>query len=441
MATTSRATPGLARLRAAAAGVFPGWWIALAGAVIIGVPSGLLMQSFGAYMVVLQEDLGWSATMLSAAFALLRLESGLVGPVQGWLIDRHGPKVNIRAGALMLGLGMLAFSQIRTPVQFFAAFLVIALGASFMGIMPVSTTLISWFRRRRSRALSIALLGVSAGGVAVPLVALSLERFSWRPTAAASGVVVLVVGLSLSRLFHHRPEDVGLTVDGDPEAVPSTAAADARPGPDAVELTAREALRTWAFWAISLGHGLSVMMVGTVLVHMVPHLTRTLGLTVSEASLAVLVVTIFQFVGLGLSGLLGDRVDKRFAAATCVAMHGAGLLLLAAAQSWAVVLPACVVQGLAWGVRGPMMSAIRADYFGRNSYGKIFGLSSVLVMALSTSGPLVAGILVDHFGDYQTAFRLLAACSIVGTLAFVFARRPGEVRGSSRRGRGPTARS
>lgn len=412
-------------LRLAAAGAFRGWWIALAGAAILGLIAGLLLQAFGAYMVVLQADLGWSATMLSAAYSLLRLESGLVGPLQGWSIDRYGPRVNMRAGVVLLGIGFLLFSRIQTPVQFFGAFVLMALGSSLTGIMPVSVTIVSWFRRKRSRALSIALAGASAGGMAVPLVALSLERWSWRPTAAASGVLVLVAGWSLTRLFHHRPEDVGLTVDGEPDDQPEEGQPETpRAAAGAVELSTRQALRTGAFWAISLGHASSVMILGTVMVHMVPHLTLRLGLSVSQASLAVLLVTVMQFVGLMLGGVIGDRVDKRLATATCVALHGGGLLVLAAATSWFGVASACVMQGLAWGVRGPLMSAMRADYFGRESYGKIFGLSSMLVMLGSTSGPLIAGALVDRYGNYQLAFRLLALAGVLGTLSFALARRP-----------------
>lgn len=421
----SRAGGAVRAVRLAASELFPGWWIAVAGAAILGLVAGLLLQAFGAYVVVLQRDLGWSATVLSAAYSLLRLESGLMGPLQGWSIDRYGPKVNMRAGVVMLGVGFLAFSQIQTQVQFFAAFVLMALGSSFAGIMPVSTTLVSWFRRKRARALSIALVGVSAGGMAVPLVALSLERWSWRPTAAASGVLVLVVGLALSRMFHHRPEDVGLTVDGEPEGLPDGSEPAASGAPDrAVELSARQALRTGAFWAISLGHASSVMILGTVMVHMVPHLTLTLGVSVSEASLAVLLVTVMQFTGLALGGAVGDRVDRRLATAACVALHGTGLLVLAAATSWRGVAVACVMQGVAWGFRGPLMSAMRADYFGRESYGKIFGLSSVVVMLGSMSGPLIAGVLVDRFGNYQLAFRLLALGGVIGTLSFALARRP-----------------
>lgn len=420
-ARSAVADPGA--IRARLEGVFPGWWIALGGAALLGLIGGLLLQSYGAYVVVLQQDLGWSTTMLASAYALLRLESGLIGPLQGWLIDRFGPRASMRAGVLMLGTGFLLFSRIQTPAQFFGAFVVMSVGASMAGIMPVSTTIVSWFRRRRARALSIALLGVAAGGMAVPLVAFALESWSWRPTAVASGILVLTAGLALTQLFHHRPEDIGLTVDGDPPGDPYEA--DAQAGSAAPEFTARQALRTRAFWAISIGHAATVGIVSTLMVHMVPYLTRDLGFTLSEASLAVLLVTLLQLAGIGVGGAVGDRIDKRVATATCAAMHGVGLLVLAAATSWSMVILAGVVQGLAWGVRGPLMQGIRADYFGRGSYGKIIGWSSVLIMLGSSGGPLFSGILYDATGSYQLVFRLVAGAGLVGMVAFLLARPPG----------------
>ena len=50
------------------------------------------MQSYGAYAVVFNREFGWSMTLLSGAFALTRVESGLLGPLQGWMVDRYGPR-------------------------------------------------------------------------------------------------------------------------------------------------------------------------------------------------------------------------------------------------------------------------------------------------------------------------------------------------------------
>ena len=58
----------------------------------------LLFHAYGAYVVMLRQEFGWSKTMFSAAFAMARAESGILGPIQGWLTDRFGPRTLIRIG-------------------------------------------------------------------------------------------------------------------------------------------------------------------------------------------------------------------------------------------------------------------------------------------------------------------------------------------------------
>ena len=85
---------------------------------------------------------------------------------------------------------------------------------------------------------------------------------------------------------------------------------------------------------------------------------------------------------------------------------------------------AVVVHGLAWGIRGPLMTAIRADYFGSASFGTIMGFSSLIVMFGMTLGPVFAGYIADVSGDYQLAFIVLAAVSLLGALCFFLATPP-----------------
>src|SRR5580765_8867554 len=91
---------------------FYGWWIVGAGCSVEALIGALMFHSYGAYVVVLREEFGWSKTMLSAAFAMARAESGIFGPVQGWLTDRFGPQILIRVGMTIFGVGFMLLSQI-----------------------------------------------------------------------------------------------------------------------------------------------------------------------------------------------------------------------------------------------------------------------------------------------------------------------------------------
>jgi len=133
--------------------LFYGWWIVAAGFGIEFLIGALMFHAYGAYAVLLREEFGWSKTILSAAFAMSRAESGILGPVQGWLTDRFGPRALIRVGMTIFGVGFLLFSRIDGPVVFFLTFFMMALGSSLGGYLPVSVAIVTWFRRRRALAL------------------------------------------------------------------------------------------------------------------------------------------------------------------------------------------------------------------------------------------------------------------------------------------------
>lgn len=402
--------------------MFYGWWIVGAGAVMQLLQGMLLGQAYGAYVVVLHREFGWSRTLLSGASAVREMESGIFGPVQGWLLDRVGPRLVARAGVVTLAAGFMLFSQVRTPVTFYAAFLVMSLGASMMGYLTLTHTVVQWFERRRSMALSLVSVGGALGGVVVPITVLALETFGWRTTAFASGVLVLAAGLPVTQVLRHDPAAMGLGPDGDPVATPGVEGAGRAGGP--VDFTLREALHAPSFWWISLGHGSALFVVGAVNVHMVSHLNETLGYTLGRAAGVYAAVTLMFMVGTLIGGWVGDRASKRLLAFGCMGMHAVGMLLLSHASGGTMVAAFVVIHGSAWGMRGPQMAALRADYFGRSAFGKIMGISNMVVILGAIAGPLLAGYAYDRTGSYRIGFDLLALFAALGSVFFALATRP-----------------
>jgi sugar phosphate permease len=405
---------------------FYGWWIVAAGFGLELLVGALMFHAYGAYAVLLREEFGWSKTMLSAAFAMSRAESGILGPLQGWLTDRFGPQALIRVGMVAFGVGFILFSQIGSPLTFFLTFFLMALGSSLGGFLPMAVAIVAWFRRRRTLALSIAGTGMAVGGLLAPVVVAALTRIGWRWTAFLSGVLVLAAGLPLAQVIRHRPERYGLAPDGDPpEAVAGADPLHRAPAPTrSPDFTAGEAIRTPAFWYVSLGHGSALLVVSAVLVHMVIHVTERLGYSLVQAATVVSLMTVMQLTGQISGGWAGDRYEKRAIAAGCMVGHAAAILLLAFATAFWMVLGFAVLHGLAWGMRGPLMSSIRADYFGSSSFGTITGVSSTIVMLGMIGGPLIAGVLADRTGSYEGGFSILATLAAIGSIFFVLARRP-----------------
>jgi len=403
--------------------IFYGWRMVGAAVGLQFLQAGLVTQAFGAYLAVLSDEQGWSKTALSGAAALQQMEVALLGPVLGWAIDRFGPKVFVRIGVVVFGIGLCLLSQVHSLPAFYGAFIVIALGSSLSGFFPLNVALIHWFERKRARALSAMSIGLAFGGIMVPLVASSLTTFGWRPTALASGILAIIVGVPLALVIRNSPHEHGEVVDGIPEEAP--AKNQSLEKTDATrDFTAREALHTQAFWLISLGHGFALFVVHAVSVHAITHLKEGLGYSVAAASLVISLVTIFQIVGVLLGWAIGDRYKKRLIAAACMLAHALGLLLLTYAVSLPMVVAFAVLHGTAWGLRGPFMQAMRADYFGRSAIGMILGLSFMIIVVGQVGGPIIPGIFADITGNYRVGFTVIAVLAALGSGFFLLARKP-----------------
>ena len=338
-------------------------------------------------------------------------------------------------GLVIFALGFAMISRVDSLLSFYLAFVVIAIGSGLGGFLTLFVTVSNWFRRRRATALALSQTGASIGGIFVPVVALALIHIGWRETALISALIILVVGLPIAPLMRRRPELYGMVPDGrryEPRPEDTRPAVVVEPER---EFTAREAMRTPAFWFISFGHGSALFVVGALMVHVIPHLVQKLEVPLESASAVITVITAAQIVGLVGGGILGDRMDKRLIAAACMLGHTVALMGIAFAGAMGVVYVFAVIHGLSWGARGPLMGAIRADYFGVKAIGTIMGLSSLIVTIGNVFGPVFAGWMADVRGDYQMGFVILAAMTGAGTVFFLAAKRPSRPESTWSRGR------
>ena len=113
-----------------------------------------------------------------------------------------------------------------------------------------------------------------------------------------------------------------------------------------------------------------------MLAHLIPYLTFDLGYEPVNAGFVFALMTALQMAGLFLGGVIGDRFDKRTICILCMLGHFVGLIALTYGADPILVIAFGVAHGLAWGVRAPLMVALRADYFGSKSFGTILGISS-----------------------------------------------------------------
>ena len=184
----------------------------------------------------------------------------------------------------------------------------------------------NWFERKRSRALALAQMGFAVGGAFTFLVGLALHQFGWRTTSILSAGLTLLVILPLSRHFDKRPEDIGQFVDGiDPKTIDDRLPS-LPPTVSLVHFTASEALRTRAFWFISLGHASALLVVGASMAHLGLYLEEERTFSTLHTAIVVGMLPAMMGVGQLLGGILGDRFDKRLMVTVAMLGHGLGML-------------------------------------------------------------------------------------------------------------------
>ena len=92
-----------------------------------------LFHAMGLWAVALERSFGWNRTKLSLALTFTRVEGGILGPAEGYLIDKIGTKRMVFVGMVVMGLGWVLFSRINGLTLFYVSYLVIALGQGVGG--------------------------------------------------------------------------------------------------------------------------------------------------------------------------------------------------------------------------------------------------------------------------------------------------------------------
>ena len=148
------------------------------------------------------------------------------------------------------------------------------------------------------------------------------------------------------------------------------------------------------------------------------------GFDVQTTAWIVMVYTavamVFQLVG----GYLGDRIPTRIGLFVFTTIQAAGVVVLTVSSTLAMFYLFAILFGMGFGGRNPLTTAIRGEYFGRASFGKILGLSTVPMNVLLLVASPFAGFMRDVQGTYSTAFLVLAALNFLGGVLFLMAKKP-----------------
>ena len=439
MATTTPVERGSGVPRFWPKRVFYGWMIVFISFWDSMLTAGIGNYGFAVFMRILSSSspgLGWSRAAISAVTLVRMLTTMVLAPLLGRYADRrNGPRILMMVGATFAGVALLLMALMQELWHFYLLFGVVWGGAmTALGGMILGPSIVSkWFVRRRGRALAIATMGVSAGGVvAIPLTTVFINVLGWRMAWAALGIVMLATILPLGGFCMRRqPEDVGLLPDGD-SVEPSPKSPEGR-GREAVpagmgvqgSFTAREAFRTRALWVLAIGDTLGALSLTPVLIHQVAYVEDK-GYSLATAAMIGTMVAAFAAVGKVPWGMVAERVPVRYVMAFAFSIAGVSLWFLIRGQSLYPFYAYAAFFGLSMGAAPPLRNLAWASYFGRNHLGAIRGYATPLTRWAGGFGPLFAGLVYEWVGTYNIAFVVFSVSWVLSGVVILLAGPPKE---------------
>ena len=399
-------------------GLFYGWWILLALAMMRVMASGVGNQVRSLLVLPLEEEFGITRAQVSLMFTGGSIAVALAGPLGGWLMDRYGPRrVMIVTTAMSIaGYLFLAVSQ-----EFWQALIIftIPLGVAYnWAILNSGAPILNnWFERGKARALSLLNVGHGAGAVLLPLTAIAIATFGWRWSMLMAAVIMTIVMIPVLAVVRNTPEEMDLAPDGD-EPDPTRAATGGRPA-QLAGVTLLEAMRGPFFWAVGIGSSCMLFVNSGVIAHIVPMMVwKGQSEGVGAALLSVQLIWTVPVV-LGVSWA-ADRYDgSRIMAGMMVVVLAGAVTLLLAQSLWSLIL--AVMMLATGGSHWAIFWAVLGRQYGRAHYNSIrLWIYSIIISGIA-GAPFFAGLTFDRTGSYQPWLQIIIVVGMVGLVAFIVA--------------------
>jgi MFS family permease len=387
----------------------------------------------GVLMVPLQQEFGWSTTVLSAAVSINLVLFGLTAPFAAALMERFGVRTVTAVALGLIGAGSALTVLVNQSWQILLTWgRLIGLGTGSMALVFAATIANTWFTKSRGLVIGILTAGSAAGQlVFLPFIAVLAQDPGWRQASLLIAAGALAVVPLVLKFLKNSPADVGALPYGaeEPSGAP-TGESEAAAAPEAAEprrnaavralQVLRSASRNRTFWALAAGFAIcGATTNGLIGTHFIPS-AHDHGMPETTAAGLLAVVGIFDILGTIASGWLTDRFNPRILLAVYYQFRGIGLLVLPLLLGSSVqpsMIVFVVIYGLDWVATVPPTAAICRQVFGADG-SVVFGWVFAAHQLGAAAAALAAGAIRDATGHYTYAwFGAAAMCTIAAVIS------------------------
>lgn len=394
--------------------IYYGWKIVFAIMVQLTFNSGLSFYNNAIYLDALAAKPAFDVQSASFAVSIFFLTGGITGLFVARRVQVMDPRFVISAGAIIASLALSALPFVATLWQLYLAYALFGVGFSASGLIPATTLVTRWFRRRRAMALSIASTGLSLGGVVLtPFCVLLVERLSFEIAAPIMGLMFIVGVIPVALIWlRSDPAAMGLGIDGDVVAEQDSNGASGAPEAQELGVTFSDALRGRFFWAVSLAYIFLMMAQVGGIAHQYG-LARE-QLDEAQTALVVAILPVASIIGRLIGGWLVDRVSIRVFAIAMMILQALSLIMLAGGFNVVTLCLGLFLFGTTVGNLLMLQPLLVAEAFGVKDYAKIFSVSNLMSSLGTSGGPALLGVVYTLSNNFY-AWPYVAA-AVAGAL-------------------------
>lgn len=395
-------------------GLFHGWKLVGALCCILFFTAGGGLYVFPVFIGSLQQEFGWSMTQVSGTGAVFAISMGLSNPLVGGLFARFGTRKVMLVAAGMTVLTSLGYASLQNLMTLYAIAFVSGFAVAATTILPAQTLVTNWFRAFRGRAMGITMLGIGAGGLALPPFNEFLIRLvGWRMAWVVAALVVAVIVIPLIAVYvRGAPADLGLVADGRRTDPGEPTSAEDRS--HATGLSLKRAATTRTFWLVISVFLLQLIAVSALNFHFVPFATQELRFAPRDAAFYYGLAVGFSIPGRLGFGWLADRWSPSRLLAFSFLLLAMGplaieLFLRLGLSDARLLCLYAIPFGVGIGGNAVSMPILVGRCFGELHFSKIMGL----LMSSFAAGILIgipgAGAIFDRTGSYEWVLILSAS--------------------------------
>ena len=362
---------------------------------------------FGLFVEPLHHDFGWSRTEISASLSFVAVGS-LFGPLLGRLMDKYGARPILVGSCLLTGSAFLLRPFMTELWHWYALSFLQFAAFSGCTMLPAGRLIGLWFTERRGRMMGLTAAGPNVMGMFMPaLVVTIIAASGWKSAYVALGLMMFVIAAA-GQLFIREP-DYGDKIEGTKRRASIGG------------YTAKQALRSPLFYSLTFAVILAFFTYGTVLPHVINHLTSQ-GITPGRAAGALGLLALFGTLGKVSFGFLAEKVTARKSYAIDLFGQAVFTYLLATSDGSFLLWIAVPMYGFFLGGVGSLAPLVIQEAFGLKHFGAIMGWSSLATVISFAAGPLLAGWSFDSTGSYDQAFIVAAGAFLLGAIIFTISK-------------------